>query len=154
MTAPSPIPIPLPRTEEELHAFVHKFVDDVPHLAHLGATFSGMGDDWAEMKMVYAPHLVAVPETGVIASGPIFSLMDTVSGFTVYAKLGHIEPLATLDLRVDYLRPAEPGKTVVARSQCYKLTRRVGFVHGIAHDGNPDHPIAHVSGTFMRTSVQ
>jgi acyl-coenzyme A thioesterase PaaI-like protein len=40
---------------------------------------------------------------------------------------------------------------VYGRAECYKLTRRVAFVRGIAHDGDPGHPIAHVAGTFMFT---
>jgi uncharacterized protein (TIGR00369 family) len=101
--------------------------------------------------MPYAPQLVAYPETGVIASGAIFSLMDSAAGFSVLVARGKMEPHATLDLRCDYLRPAEPGKTVYGRAECYKLTRRVAFVRGIAHDGDPGHPIAHVAGTFMFT---
>jgi acyl-coenzyme A thioesterase PaaI-like protein len=61
------------------------------------------------------------------------------------AFVGH----ATLDLRVDYLRPASPGKTVIGRGECYRLTRSIAFVRGQAHDGDPDDPLAHVAGTFM-----
>lgn len=133
--------------------YAEKFMAVVPHLQALGIGFRDFGDDWAELEMPYAPQLVAYPETGVIASGAIFSLMDSAAGFSVLVKRSRLEPHATLDLRCDYLRPAEPGKTVVGRAQCYKITRRVAFVRGIAHDGDPEHPIAHVTGTFMFTSA-
>lgn len=61
---------------------------------------------------------------------------------------------ATLDLRVDYLRPATPGKTVIGRGECYRITRAIGFVRGQAHDGDPADPLAHVAGTFMFTGAQ
>jgi acyl-coenzyme A thioesterase PaaI-like protein len=64
-------------------------------------------------------------------------------------KLGEFRPPATLDLRVDYLRPATPGKTVVGRGECYRITRSIAFVRGQAHDGDPADPLAHVAGTFM-----
>lgn len=146
-----------PRAELDADArmrrFVDRFMSAVPHLQALGIGFVASGPDWAELQMPYAPQLVAYPETGVIASGAIFSLMDSAAGFSVLVKHGKLEPHATLDLRCDYLRPATPGKTVIGRAECYKITRRVAFVRGIAHDGEPDHPIAHVAGTFMFTGA-
>ncbi|WP_418895798.1 PaaI family thioesterase [Sandaracinobacteroides sayramensis] len=142
-----------PFDRERMRRFVDKFMSAVPHLNALGIGFADSGPDWAELQMPYAPQLVAYPETGVIASGAIFSLMDSAAGFAVLVKRGKLEPHATLDLRCDYLRPAEPGKTVIGRVECYKLTHRIAFVRGIAHDGVPDHPIAHVAGTFMFTSA-
>jgi acyl-coenzyme A thioesterase PaaI-like protein len=62
---------------------------------------------------------------------------------------GRLPPVVTLDLRLDYLRPAAKGETVIARCECYKLTRQVAFVRGIAHGGDPERPIAHSAGTFM-----
>ncbi len=137
--------------KDTLRDMSRQFMAAVPHLAALGIGFADAGRDWAELEMPYAPQLVAYPETGVIASGAVFSLMDTAAGFAVLVKLGRMVQHATLDLRCDYLRPAEPGKTVVGRAECYKVTRRVAFVRGIAHDGDAAHPIAHVAGTFMFT---
>lgn len=139
--------------DERMRRHAERFIAMVPHLRALGIGFSARGPNWAELHMPYAPQLVAYPETGVIASGAIFSLMDSAAGFSVLVARGQIEPHATLDLRCDYLRPARPGKTVFGRAECYKLTRRVAFVRGIAHDGDPAHPIANVAGTFMFTGL-
>ena len=146
-------PSPDAEAQARLKRYVDRFMSAVPHLQALGIGFRAMGADWAELEMPYAPQLVAYPETGVIASGAVFSLMDSAAGFSVIVKHGKFEPHATLDLRCDYLRPAQPGKTVIGRAECYKITRRMAFVRGIAHDGEPGHPIAHIAGTFMFTSA-
>ena len=78
-----------------------------------------------------------------------FLLIDTASGSAVWCKMGHFQTIVTHDLRLDYLRPAVEGETVVARCQCYKLTRSIGFVRGVAHGGDPERPIAHSAATFM-----
>jgi hypothetical protein len=71
-------------------------------------------------------------------------------GASVWMALGHFQPIVTIDLRLDYLRPAVKGETVIARCECYKLTRAIGFVRGIAHGGDPEaRPIAQATGTFM-----
>ena len=121
------------------------------HGATLGIAYHAHGDDWVELALPYRAELVGMPDTRVLASGPIVSLMDMATSLSVWMKLGNFRPQATLDLRVDYLRPAVPGRTVIGRGGCYRLTRSVAFVRGIAHDGDPDDPVANVTGTFMGT---
>jgi uncharacterized protein (TIGR00369 family) len=88
-------------------------------------------------------------ELGIVATGAIVSLIDTCSGMSVWTQMGVFRPAVTLDLRLDYLRPAARGEDVIARCECYKLTRQVAFVRGIAHGGDPSRPIAHSAATFM-----
>ncbi len=121
----------------------------VGHGRALGMRFEAAGDDWTELSLPWKDELVGVPESGILASGAIVSLIDTASGTAVWVKLGKFQPLVTLDLRIDYLRPALKGETIYARSHCAKLTRRIGFTRGIAHAGDPERPIAYSAGTFM-----
>lgn len=126
--------------------FIQRFMDGVPHLKTLGITYRGHGDDWAELAMPHAGHLLVDDTT--LASGAIFSLMDSTAGFAVFARLGALGH-ATLDLRLDYLRGAAPGLDMIARAECYRTTRQVAFVRGIAHQGDPTRPVANMAGTFM-----
>lgn len=121
------------------------------HGGALGIGYRAHGPDWAELDLPYSEKLVGDTASGVIASGPILALMDMATSIGVWMKRGIFLPHATLDLRIDYLRAATPGKTVVGRGECYHLTRTVAFVRGMAHDGDPDDPLAHVAGTFMVT---
>jgi uncharacterized protein (TIGR00369 family) len=117
----------------------------IAYHAHDGDPDTG----WAELQLPYAEALIGDPDSGVIASGPIVALMDMATSLAVWQKAGRFVPHATLDLRVDYLRPATPGRTVIGRGECHRLTRSVAFVRGQAHDGDPGDPIAHVAGTFL-----
>lgn len=115
----------------------------------LGIGYHAHGEDWVELDMPYDARMIGDPGSGVIASGPILTLMDMATSLAVWTFAGVFVPHATLDLRVDYLRPATPGKTVIGHGECYRLTRSIAFVRGQAHDGDPDDPLAHVAGTFM-----
>ena len=119
------------------------------HGRHLGLHYHAHGPDWVELALPYSEEQIGDRASGVIASGPILSMMDMATSMSVWLKLNGFRPHATLDLRVDYLRPATPGKTVIGRGECYRLTRSIAFVRGTAHDGDPDDPLAHVAGTFM-----
>ena len=127
------------------------YVRQVGHGGALGIDYVGHGADWAELSLPYDEKLVGMPESGIIASGPIISLMDMATSVAIWVRLDKFRHQATLDLRVDYLRPATPGRTLIGRGECYAVRRSVAFVRGIAHDGNPDDPVAHVTGTFMFT---
>lgn len=127
------------------------YVRRVGHGGALGIAYRDHGEDWAELVLPYDDKLIGVVESGVIASGPMISLMDMATSLAIWIRLGRFRHQATLDLRVDYLRPAVPGRDIVGRGECYRTTRSVGFVRGVAHDGDPDDPVAHVSGTFMFT---
>ncbi len=123
------------------------------HGGILGIGYRAHGPDWAELDLPWKPELVGDEASGVLASGPIVALMDMATSVAVWMKRGGFVPHATLDLRVDYLRPARSGETVIGRGECYRLTRAIAFVRGIAHDGDPDDPVAHVAGTFMSTGM-
>lgn len=123
------------------------------HRELLGLRYHAHGEDWVELALPYAPGLVGDPDSGVLASGPILTMMDTATSLAVWTRLGRFRPHATLDLRIDYLRPATPGRTVIGRGECYRITRSISFVRGQAHDGDPADPLAHVAGTFMFTDA-
>jgi uncharacterized protein (TIGR00369 family) len=124
----------------------------VGHGRAIGMEYRGHGDDWIELSLPWREQLVGVPQSGILASGAIVSLIDTCAGMSVWIARGHFRPMATLDLRIDYLKPAPKGASVYARCQCYKITRSVAFVRGTAHLGDVDDPIAQAALTFMTTS--
>jgi uncharacterized protein (TIGR00369 family) len=128
------------------------FADKVGHGAALGIVYHDHGPDWVELAMDYDHKLIGVVESGVIASGPIISLMDMATSLAIWVRLARFRHQATLDMRVDYLRPATPGRRIVGRGECYAATRSVGFVRGLAHDGDLADPVAHVTATFMFTN--
>lgn len=130
------------------------FMQMMPKIGHsgwLGMGYSGHGGGWVELELPYDAKLIGDPGSGVLASGPIISLMDNATSMSVWTRVGRFVPQATLDLRIDYMRAAVPGRTVIGHGECYKLTRTIAFIRGIAHDGDPDDPVAHAIGTFMAT---
>jgi acyl-coenzyme A thioesterase PaaI-like protein len=78
----------------------------------------------------------------------VTTLLDATSGACVYMKLKKPIPIATLDLRIDYLKPSQPRRELFARAECFKATRNVAFVRATAYHDEGD-PIATATGTFM-----
>jgi len=112
-----------------------------PQARALGFSTLEIGDATAVLKVPYRPEIVGDPETGVIAGGVVTTLLDHASGQAVHAALEAWTSIATLDLRIDYMRPAEPGLDIFARAHCYQLTRSVAFVRAVAYDRDPNDPV-------------
>lgn len=124
----------------------------LPQARALGIRLHRHDDSRGEVSLPYREDLVGDPDTGVIAGGVITTLLDHCCGHAVYAALADDTSIATLDLRIDYMRPAKPGLEIFAEAHCYKVTRSVAFVRATAHDGDPADPVATAQAAFMLNS--
>lgn len=126
------------------------FMGKIGHGGFLGMDYAGHGDDWVEVALDWRADLVGDPDTGVLASAVVISLLDNATSMSIWTKLGEFRPQVTMDLRLDYLRPSPKGARVFGRGICTHITKSIGFVRGIAHNGDLDDPLALASGTFIR----
>ena len=124
-------------------------IGDAPQAVALGIRTLSVEPGVATLTAPYRAELVGDPDTGVIAGGVVTTLLDHACGQAVFAALGEATSIATLDLRIDYMRAAEPGLDVRATAHCYKLTRRIAFVRATAYDRDIDDPVATAQAAFM-----
>jgi uncharacterized protein (TIGR00369 family) len=127
----------------------HAFSRAVPHNQALGIRLLDITATEVMFELPYDAKLVGNPDTGTLHGGAITALLDGCSGAAVFAALTELVPIATLDLRIDYLKLAEPGKSVIGKASCYKMTRNVAFTRAVAYQDDPENVIAHSVGTFM-----
>jgi uncharacterized protein (TIGR00369 family) len=121
-----------------------RFMSALRHCQVLGLRVHSASNDGLTVILPYSP------QSGVIHGGALTSLMDTACGMSTLCVLPEFEVCPTLDLRIDYMHAAEPHKDVYGFAQCYRVTTDVIFARGFAYQDDPEHPIAHVVGTFMR----
>ena len=126
----------------------NRMANGVPHAAALGFEFVSVIDGVGVLHVPWREDLVGDPDTGVIAGGVVTALLDHVCGLAVQAGRTSPTPTATLDLRIDYLRPAHPRTGITAEAKVYKYTKSIAFVRASAHDGDPDDPVATVQAAF------
>jgi len=120
-----------------------------PHSAAVGMTLVSIEKGRGVMSAPWREELVGDPETGVIASGVVTALIDHTCGLAINSAMGEMTPIATLDLRIDYLRPAAPKTGVTAEAHAYRLTRTVGFVRAEAWDVERGDLVATAQAAFM-----
>jgi uncharacterized protein (TIGR00369 family) len=125
------------------------FADSVPHNRALGLHLVSLDEGGIVSELPYDDKLIGNPDTGFLHGGAITSQIDATCGMAVPVMMRRAIPIATLDLRIDYLKPARPGASVLCRASCYKTTRNIAFVRATADCGDTADPIASAAGTFI-----
>jgi uncharacterized protein (TIGR00369 family) len=138
-----------PDDPEQVARIIETITQFVPHNRALGIRFVSVAGDVLTLALPYDEKLVGNPLTGVLHGGAITALLDAACGAAVFVKIRRPMPVATLDLRIDYLRPATPAKEVLGRAECFRVTQNVAFVRCQAfHAAHEDELVAVANGTF------
>jgi len=119
------------------------------HSGWLDMRVHARGADWIELAMPWNEAIMGSAADATCAAGPIIGLLDNAAGIAAWQRRGLIAPQVTVDLRIDHLRSATPGRTIIARGECHAIAGALAYVRGFAHDGAPDDPVAHLAGSFM-----
>jgi len=105
------------------------------------------GEAWSSLP--YRPVFVGDTTTGVLHGGVVTAMLDESCGMAVQLALDGARAIATLDLRIDYQKPATPGLDIKAHSVCYRTTRSIAFVRSTAYQDSEDDPVATATACFM-----
>lgn len=131
---------------EELN---RKFVQRTPHMREIGARITAAARGRGSMTLPARPEWVGDVRRAQLHAGALTVLADSACGLAVGTSLTEIAPYATLDLRMDYLRPAGPLHDVHCDAHCFRLTRNVAFVRAEVWQTDRAQPIAAAQASFM-----
>ncbi len=123
-----------------------------PHpgiMAELGAMMESIGPEGVRVRVPFSPVMMGDTHWNMIHSGLLMILLDSLCGISIIQKLTAPASIATLDLRVDYLRPVPAGTDLIITGVCYKIGRNVGFSRGAIYTSDPADPAAIANGSFM-----
>lgn len=128
---------------------VEQFVLRVPHARALGMELVSCEplSGRCVIRQPWREDLVGDPATGVIHGGVITALLDTLGAACVISRARRLQ--GTLDLRIDYLRPATTQQALLGDAECYRITRHIAFVRGTCHQGDPARAVASLTATFV-----
>jgi uncharacterized protein (TIGR00369 family) len=139
-------------SESGLIALLPQLVSGAPHTHALGLSLEGVDGQVVTVRAPYKEELIGDPETRVLAGGLVTTLLDHTCGMAVWVALDRFVSIATLDLRIDYMRAAKPGLDLLGRARCFKLTRSIAFVRAWAYDETPEDPVAAAQAAFILNS--
>ena len=132
---------------EELAQAIKKRRSVYGYISGLRLDRAAPGEAWSSLP--YRPVFVGDTETGVLHGGVVTAMLDESCGMAVQLALDGSRAIATLDLRIDYQKPATPGLDIKAHSFCYRVTRSIAFVRSTAYQESEDDPVATATACFM-----
>ncbi len=110
------------------------------------------GLDGVQLRMPYNPEFCVDEEGTMLHGGILTALLDSAFGLANFLAVEDLESMATLDLRVEYLGPAQSRADILVFTECYRQTRHVVFNSGrIWFDKDGESEVARAMGTFSIT---
>ena len=97
-------------------------LDTSPYQRFLGLTFEQVKDGVAVLRLPFREEFLRADGSDWLHGGIISALVDIAGDYAVASKVGDGVP--TIDLRIDWLRPARAG-ALVATGKLVKAGRRV-----------------------------
>src|SRR5215217_5304244 len=143
MPDPSNTPLPFDQLAKAIEARRSVY----GYISGLRLDRAAPGEAWSSLP--YRPAFVGDTETGVLHGGVVTAMLDESCGMAVQLALDGTRSIATLDLRIDYQKPATPGLDIKAHSFCYRVTRSIAFVRATAYQESEDGPVATATACFM-----
>lgn len=116
---------------------------------YLGIYYLGIGAQQVGSGLDYQAKFAGNRRSGVLHGGVLSALLDETAGASALRAVNFEQSVATVDLRVDYMRPANVEQPIYCVSHCFKTTRRIAFIRAEAFHETPDQPVAIAVGTFM-----
>ena len=124
----------------------------IAHDDELGFSYLDSQTHAARMTMPTGPQVA--DQSGDVDAGAMATLLDTVCGVGAMASLEFLEVVATIDLRIDYLRRLSLGEDIEARSEvCHTGGQPQNgslVMHGCVKRRGDENEIARCTGRFIR----
>ena len=134
-------------------AQIRAYFDEVPHARECGVVVEHLGADGVRLCLPFREDWLGDPERGLIHTAVVSFLIDNAAGVAALAALPGPGRVATLDLRVDYLRPALRDLPLHCEARCLRRTRQIAFVQSEVWQGERAQPVASSQATFMCSSA-
>ena len=123
------------------------FEVDIKFNGYLGMSVEELAKGYARLRIPFKAELVGDPFRPALHGGVISSLLDTVGGIAAFTAVRPGDTLATVDLRVDYLRPGRL-EDIVGVGEIVRIGNRVAVSDIVAYQDDPKKPVASGKGVY------
>ncbi|MES1929294.1 thioesterase [Salinisphaera dokdonensis CL-ES53] len=127
------------------------FNQRIAHNQAIGLRVVDVQTDRVVTTLAYREEFLGDPVAGLWHTAIGTTAADSTCGLAVFLSLPALESIATLDLRMDYLRPAVAGHDLWVEAECYHLTQSVAFVRATLHQSDREKAVSLCTAAFMRT---
>ena len=140
------LPFPI---RKKLVACFSKFI---PFNRWLGLDIVELDNARIKIKCSVKPEHIGYLSSGIVHGGVISGAIDATSGASVFLAIHKPMQVATLDLRIDHLKPPKPNQALFYEAHCYRVATQVAFVKCKVYENSPKDLIATSLSSFILTN--
>lgn len=118
-----------------LQEIVRLMETGIPFNAHLGIKVDAIREGFVRFCLPFRPEFIGDPRRPALHGGILSTLIDTTGGAAVWSQCAMGDGIATVDMRVDYLRPAPPHD-LFCEAEVKRLGNRVAVAHAVVFPVN------------------
>jgi uncharacterized protein (TIGR00369 family) len=104
--------------------------DEIPFNRLLGIKVEECGPGRARIRVPFSEALVGDIRRPALHGGVISAIIDACGGIAVWTQFDLADLIATVDMRVDYLRPG-PDQDICVESCVIRMGNRVSVVNSV-----------------------
>lgn len=136
-----------PTREQYYEGLRRFFEEEIRFNRFLGMKVEALEPGYARLKVPFFEELVGDPFRPALHGGVLSSLADTAGGIAAFTQVRPGDRLSTVDLRIDYLRPAAL-EDVIAEGRVLRIGNRVAVVDIVVHQGDESRHVATGKGVY------
>ncbi|GAB4401415.1 MAG: hypothetical protein OHK0053_24070 [Microscillaceae bacterium] len=138
--------------EENLALIKTIFEHHIPFNQYLGFQMMALEAGYAQMRIPFRAEYVGEKRENRIHGGLLLTALDAVGGAAASTTLRlHLDKIATIDLRADFLSPGQ-AEEVIVEAKVKKSGTRIVFVEMWAY--HPSQPETHLAEGRATYSVK
>lgn len=127
--------------------FIHWVENEVAFNRFLGLKVDEAAEGRARLRLPYRDEFVGDARRPALHGGVVSFLVDTCGGVAAWSLCAPGDRLSTIDMRVDYLRPAPPAE-LTAEGEVGRLGNRVAVVHVVVRAAGSREVVAEGRGVY------
>jgi len=120
-----------------------------PMFSNFDVSIKGLSEQGVEIEALLGPYLSADHGVQFLHSGTLTLLLDTAFGIALFAHIKDLTPIATINLKTDYLSPAKPETKLICRASCFALDGNIARMQGEISNAASQTVLAKASAAFM-----
>lgn len=136
----------------DLEHLQQTYPSSVPHCGQMGQRLILVEQGRIQLHQPYGEHLLGDVDRQLIHTSVQLTMVDSGFGAAALSGMVELESIATIDLHMDYYRPAVAGQDLYLEARIERMTPRLVFVRGHVWQSNRDQPTAAGSAKFMRAA--
>lgn len=145
-SGPTALPAALPAARERW--LRELFEQQIPFHRHLGLRCGPIVRGAARVELPPRAEHIGDPWRPALHGGVIATLIDVAGGLAAFTAVGAEDRVSTIDLRVDYLLPAQVDRVLIAEARLLRAGTRVIVAEINVHHGDPTMSVARGAAVY------